>query len=162
MKLHNILHTMLLGIVFACHAASVYAANDDAAAAADDGGNQYYQQDDDDKSDNYSGGDDFIKYWTEYAILPQKCIHYGGKDVIVYAMYEKYYNHCADKAIGTYSIDVPTYMTAYANQLALNGVDLYGDDYAAPDTTYVNCYPYESSSGAVVSKIWPLFNQLEQ
>lgn len=152
MKLHNILHTMLFGIVLAFHAASVYAADDDAAAAADDGGNQYYQQDDDDKSDNYSGGDDFIKYWTEYAILPQKCIHYGGKDVIVYAMYEKYYNHCADKALGTYSIDVPTYMTAYANQLALNGADLYGDDYAAPDTTYVNCYPYESSSGAVVSK----------
>jgi hypothetical protein len=27
--------------------------------------------------------DDFIKYWTEYAVLPQKCIHMNNKDVIV-------------------------------------------------------------------------------
>jgi len=152
MKLHKILHTALFGIVLAFHAASVFAADDDAAAAGDDGNEQYYQQDDDDKSDNYTGGNDFIKYWTAYAILPLKCINYGGKDVIVHSMYEKYYNHCADKVLGTYSIDVPTYMSAYANQLALHGEDLCGDDYVAPDTTYVSCYPYESSSGAVVSE----------
>lgn len=109
----------------------------------------YYQQkDDDDGAASYTGGNDYIKYWTEYAILPQSCVHYGGKDVIVYSMYEKYYNHCADKAMGTYYLDVPTFMTAYINQMELNKEDM-GDDYVVPDSTYVNCYPVETSSGAV-------------
>lgn len=112
-------------------------AGGDDGAAADDG---------DDRAANYSG-DDFIKYWTEYAVLPKKCITYGNQDMIVYSMYEKYYNHCTDKAIGTYMIDVPTFVTAYINQLELNGQDMYGDDYAAPDATYVNCYPYENDYG---------------
>ena len=111
----------------------------------------YYQQkDDDDGAASYTGGNDYIKYWTEYAILPQSCVHYGGKDVIIYSMYEKYYNHCADKAMGTYYLDVPTFMTAYINQMELNKEDM-GDDYVVPDSTYVNCYPVETSSGAVVS-----------
>jgi len=148
MNLHNILHTTLVGLLLAINAASVSAEdnnNDDGAAATDDNTTSYYQQqDDDDKADAYSGGDDFIKYWTEYAVLPKKCINLGGKDVIVFSMYEKYYNHCADKAIGTYSLDVPTFMTAYAKQLELNADDMtYGDDYTVPDSTYVTCYPYE-------------------
>lgn len=117
--------------------------------AANDG---YYKQaaeDDDDKMDNYSGGDDFIKYWTEYAVLPKKCISVKNKDVIVYSIYEKYYNHCADKPVGTYMIDVPTFVSAYVDQLDLNAQDMYGDDYVSPDTTYVNCYPYETNNGAV-------------
>jgi hypothetical protein len=114
----------------------------------DDGANRYYQ-DDDDKMDNYSGGNDFIKYWTEYAVLPKKCITMNNKDMIVYSMYEKYYNHCSDKSLGTYMIDVPTFVSAYAEQLDLNAQDMYGDDYAAPDTTYVNCYPHTTDSGAV-------------
>ena len=154
----NVLHlwqSTIAGLLLALNVASVDAAyyNDDAAAAGDDGGNYYKNaaQDDDDKADNYSG-DDFIKYWTEYAVLPQKCIHLGGKDVIVYSIYEKYYNHCADKAVGTYMIDVPTFMSAYIEQVELNAEDMAnGDDYVAPDGTYVNCYPYETNNG-VVSK----------
>ncbi len=116
------------------------------------GDDQYYQaavQDDDDKMENYSGGDDFIKYWTEYAVLPKKCISVGNKDVIVYSIYEKYYNHCADKPVGTYMIDVPTFVSAYIDQLDLNAEDGYGDDYVTPDTTYVNCYPYETNNNVV-------------
>jgi hypothetical protein len=152
MQLRNILHTLLVGFLLTINTASVSAANNytDDNAAADDA--YYYQkQDNDDKSDNYSGGDDFIRYWTEYAVLPQKCINLGGKDMIVFSIYEKYYNHCADKALGTYSIDVPTFMTAYAKQLELNAYDMtYSDDsYTAPDTTYVSCYPYETNNGVV-------------
>lgn len=129
--------------------AAYYDAGDDAGgddAGGDDGGNQ--AQDDDAREASFTG-DDFIKYWTEYAVLPQKCIHMNNKDVIVYSMYEKYYNHCADKAVGTYMIDVPTFMSAYLEQLELNGADMYGDDYVTPDGTYINCYPYETSSGAL-------------
>jgi len=49
------------------------AADDDGNAAAgnDDGMQSYnyaYQ------NDGQSSGDDYIKYWTEYAILPKRCI----------------------------------------------------------------------------------------
>lgn len=125
-------------------------AGDNAYYAADDGGGDDGAGDDtDDRAANYSG-DDFIKYWTEYAVLPKKCITLGNKDMIVYSMYEKYYNHCTDKAMGTYMIDVPTFVSAYIDQLDLNGYDKYGDDYAAPDETYVNCYPYTDSNGNVI------------
>jgi len=120
--------------------------NDDAAkgddAAGDDGGNDYYAKTDDDRESSFTG-DDFIKYWTAYAVLPQKCIHMNNKDVIVYSMYDKYYNHCSDKSVGTYMIDVPTFMSAYLGQLDLNGKDMYGDDYETPAGTYIDCYPYE-------------------
>ena len=45
--------------------------NDDYQAVADDGmeayGNNYYQND-------YQEGDDYIQYWTDYALLPKRCI----------------------------------------------------------------------------------------
>ena len=45
--------------------------NDDAYQAADDGmeayGNYNYQND-------YQQGDDYIQYWTDYALLPKRCI----------------------------------------------------------------------------------------
>jgi hypothetical protein len=71
------------------------AAADDAYAAADDayaanGDDAAYQQDDavgdDDAAQQYyyanlnqdngyfSAGDNYIKYWTDYAILPKRCI----------------------------------------------------------------------------------------
>ena len=67
-------------------------------------------------------------------------------------MYEKYYKHCKDKPIGTYIADVPTFITAWVNQLEANSEDFDGDDYVSPDTTFLNCYPYETNSGSVVSK----------
>jgi hypothetical protein len=42
------------------------AANDDGAAADDGAAQNYY--------DGFGAGDDYIKYWTDYAILPKRCI----------------------------------------------------------------------------------------
>jgi hypothetical protein len=46
---------------------SEQAANDDAAA-------QDYYNDNIQNNGDYSQGDDYIKYWTDYAILPKRCI----------------------------------------------------------------------------------------
>lgn len=42
--------------------------DDDAAQA------YYYNNGNDDNDDGFSAGDDYIKYWTDYAILPKRCI----------------------------------------------------------------------------------------
>ena len=93
--------------------------------------------------------DDNIVYWTEYAIQAKKCITYNSVDMIVFSVYEKYYNHCKDKPIGTYMTDVPTFVSAWVAQQEQNAEDKYDDDFVAPDTTYVNCYPYETNNGVV-------------
>lgn len=93
--------------------------------------------------------DDNIVYWTEYAWLAKKCITYNKKDMIVFSIHEKYYKHCKDKPIGTFMTDVPTFVSAWVDQLDLNAQDMYDDDYQTPDLTYVNCYPYETNNGVV-------------
>ena len=40
----------------------------------DDQYNQQQQGDNGGNMDNYGYGDDYIKYWTDYAILPKRCI----------------------------------------------------------------------------------------
>jgi hypothetical protein len=161
MKLPDLLISSLLGISLQVAIADQYY-----------GGNKYYQADDGGRTYGYYNGDDggvgeyytsggatyseykgdyngsdYIKYWTEYAVMPKKCITYNHKDMIVFSMYEKYYNHCKDKPIGTYMTDVPTFISAWVNQLDLNSEDVGGDDYVSPDTTFVNCYPYETNNG---------------
>ena len=63
--LHYSLRSFLVFLILlASHRVGVLseqAANDDAAA-------QEYSNSD------YSQGDDYIKYWTDYAILPKRCI----------------------------------------------------------------------------------------
>lgn len=113
----------------------------------------YYQggqaQTDDNTQTSTYMGNDFIKYWTEYAVYPEKCIHYNGKDVIAFAMYEKYYKHCTDSPMGHYYVDVPTFTAAYIDQLSSNAADM-GENYEVPEAaTYTSCYPYTSSSGSV-------------
>jgi hypothetical protein len=179
MKLSQVLITSLLGITshFTKAENQYYAAADDGAAAADDqanaaddggddGGNNkkygYYYGDDGGVGKYYTSsgasyedfkgdytGDGTITYWTEYAVQPKKCITYGNRDMIVFSMYEKYYNHCKDSPIGTYMVDVPTFVTAWVDQKDLNSYDFGGDDYVSPDTTYVSCYPYETNNGVV-------------
>jgi hypothetical protein len=53
------------------------AQGDDYAAANDDAGDdaaQEYSNGDDTNDDGYGAGDDYIKYYTDYAILPKRCI----------------------------------------------------------------------------------------
>lgn len=134
------------------------AAGDDGAAAADDGAaaagdDQYYKAKDDDDAEASYVGDDYIKYWTEYAVLPKKCITYKNVDMIVYSMYEHSSNHCTDKPVGTYMTTVPTFVSAYIDQLEANAADIGSDDYESPDTTFVSCYPYETNNGVYYAQL---------
>lgn len=149
MRIHSLI---LLGLALPLTtlAKNYYAQGDDAAGddAGDDGGKYYAAKDDDDAAAAYDG-DDYIKYWTEYAVLPKKCITYNNVDMIVWSMYTHYQNHCTDKPIGTYMSTVPTFVSAWVDQMDLNSEDMQGDDYVTPDTTYVNCYPYQNNNGDV-------------
>jgi hypothetical protein len=58
-----------------------YAANGDDGAqqqddvvADDDAADQYYYANLNQDNGYFSAGDDYIKYWTDYAILPKRCI----------------------------------------------------------------------------------------
>jgi hypothetical protein len=48
----------------------------DDAAGDDDAAEEYYYDNVNYDNDNseYGAGDDYIKYWTDYAILPKRCI----------------------------------------------------------------------------------------
>lgn len=130
--------------------------DDDAAAADDNAGDDgnangyYYRQNVDDYAapDDYVG-DDYIKYWTEYAVLPKKCIKYGNVDMIVYSMYEQAYQHCMDTPVGTYMTPVPAFVSAYVDQLDANAEDNGVDDYVSPYSDFINCYQYQATSGVV-------------
>ena len=92
-----------------------------------------------------------IQYWTDYAIYPKRCITYNSADQIMYAMYEKYSNHCSDTPLGTYVATVPTFVNAYLQQLADNAADSgeYADgDFQYPNmANYVDCTSYTDVNG---------------
>lgn len=50
------------------------AANDDGAQQGDDAYDQYYANNGVQNWDGFGAGDDSITYWTDYAILPKRCI----------------------------------------------------------------------------------------
>ncbi len=80
-----------------------------------------------------------IEYWTNYAILPKKCIKYNNIDQIMFSVYEQYSNHCTDSPTGVYIASVPTFVIAYLAQLADNAADA-GDEYNYPDAyNYASC-----------------------
>ncbi|KAL7549129.1 hypothetical protein ACHAWF_012394 [Thalassiosira exigua] len=84
--------------------------------------------------------EDAIEYWTEYAILPKRCIRYNDQDHVMYSMYEQSSNHCTDSPMGTYIAPVPTFVEAYLNQQSANALD-EGEDFAWPAaSTYLECY----------------------
>ena len=122
--------------------------NDDGAAAANDddnynnnGGDDRYQNNvvyNDDMA--FSAGDDYIKYWTDYAILPKRCIVYNDVDVIVYSVHEKGYKQCSDDPVGTYITPVPTFLEGYLQYYTQIQTDMGYDDYELPDSAqYAYC-----------------------
>jgi len=115
--------------------------DDDAAAAGDDdNGNGAYEYFD----DNYEGNDDYIKYWTEYAILPKRCIVYNDVDVIVFSVFDHAYKQCSDDAIGTYIAPVPQFLDGYMEQYEQTQYDQGYDDYQIPDAAaYTSCTQQE-------------------
>mmetsp|Transcript_34818 Transcript_34818/g.39705 ORF Transcript_34818/g.39705 Transcript_34818/m.39705 type:complete len:391 (+) Transcript_34818:138-1310(+) len=131
MQIHNFLYTLLLAVLLLV-AFGEDAANDDAAAAGDDAV-------DDDGAANYYG-DDYIKYWGSYAILPKRCIVYNDVDVIVFSVFENGYKQCSDSPTGTYITPVATFLNAYLEQKYQDNQDQGNDDYAVPDAaSYTQC-----------------------
>jgi hypothetical protein len=49
-------------------------AGGDAAVGDDDAANRYYYANLNQDKGYFSAGDEYIKYWTDYAILPKACI----------------------------------------------------------------------------------------
>lgn len=145
MKIQSSIFLLFLSAVFV---AAEDAVNDDDGAQVDDAVNDDAQNDDnqavqqyydDDAYKNYDG-DDFIKYWGSYAILPKRCIVYNDVDVIVFSVFEKGYNQCSDTPTGTYITPVATFMDAYMEQTAQDKEDQGVDDYAVPDAAaYTQC-----------------------
>jgi hypothetical protein len=88
---------------------------------------------------NAANDESSIEYWTNYAILPKKCIKYNSNDQIMYSMYEQYSNHCTDTPTGVYVTSVPTFVNAYLEQLADNAADS-GEEFNYPNAyNYLSC-----------------------
>ena len=88
---------------------------------------------------NAANDESSIEYWTNYAILPKKCIKYNNNDQIMYSMYEQYSNHCTDTPTGVYVTSVPTFVNAYLEQLADNAADS-GEEFNYPNAyNYLSC-----------------------
>lgn len=108
-------------------------------AAADDVYNNY-------GNDDYVNSDDYIKYWTEYAILPKRCIVYNNVDVVVFSVFEHGYKQCSDDPMGTYIAPVPVFLNGYLQQFAQEEYDQGYDDYVTPDSAqYLDCVQQQVS-----------------
>lgn len=108
---------------------------DDAVAAAQ---SNYY----DNLQNNgaFSAGDDTITYWTDYAILPKRCIVYNDVDVIVFSVHEEYYKQCQDDPVGTYITPVPNFLQGYLQYYMQIQEDKGYDDYELPEAAnYAYC-----------------------
>lgn len=114
---------------------------DDAAAQenGDDAVEEYYYDNIYSNSD-YSAGDDVITYWTDYAVLPKRCITYKNVDVVVFSVHEEYYKQCQDTPIGTYITPVPNFLKGYLQYYEQIQEDKGNEDYELPDVAnYAYC-----------------------
>lgn len=136
-----------------------------ATCLADDGGqnNNYYNQNQYNYNQNGNGADDgmegynnnymdaygddgseYIKYWTDYQILPKRCIVYNDVDNIVFQVFNGQ-DHCTSKPIGTYVAPVPSYMNGHLQERAQKMADRGYDDDAIVNPSvaqYLECTQY--------------------
>jgi len=90
---------------------------------------------------NPYASDGGIKYWTDFAIFPKRCVNWNGVDQIKFDMHEKSFKHCSDSPMGTYLTPVSTFVNGYLNQLVSNAMDEGYDDYEVPTVaaSYAQC-----------------------
>jgi hypothetical protein len=101
---------------------------------ADDGMESY--------SSNINDGSEYIKYWTDYQILPIRCVVYNNVDSIVFQVFDSS-DHCTSEPIGTYVSSVPSYMYGHVKELDQKMADRGYDDYVEPDVAqYLECTQY--------------------
>jgi len=118
--------------------------NDDDAAAEnnnnDDAAQAYYYDNVESDGDYSQGDDDSITYWTDYAILPKRCIVYDNVDVVVFSVHETYYQQCQDTPVGTYITPVPIFLQGYLQYYMQIQEDKGYDDYELPEAAdYAYC-----------------------
>jgi hypothetical protein len=103
---------------------------------ADDGMEAYSS------SSSNSDGAEYIKYWTDYQILPKRCIVYNNVDSIVFQVFDSS-DHCTSEPIGTYVSPVPSYMYGHVKELDQKMADRGYDDYVEPTVAqYLECTQY--------------------
>jgi hypothetical protein len=104
---------------------------------ADDGMEGY------NSNSNNNDGSEYIKYWTDYMILPKRCIVYNNVDSIVFQVFDTS-DHCTSEPIGTYVSPVPSYMYGHMKELDQKNADRGYDDYVEPDVAqYIECTRYD-------------------
>lgn len=129
---------LILAINFFHFPSSVVA--DDGANGNDDDAEGYYDNNEITNWDGFGAGDDTITYWTDYAILPKRCIVYNEVDVIVYTVHQKGYKQCTDNPMGTYITPVATFLEGYLEYYTQIQQDKGYEDYELPDASqYVYC-----------------------
>ena len=85
----------------------------------------------------------YQSFWSDYSVLPRRCVRYNNKDVIVFSTYSNGSNDCSGKPDETFTVPVITYMESYLDQLALEG----GYNYQTPDSAqYMDCIALEEGS----------------
>jgi len=145
MRIHCIFSGFSLAVALFCSPYTL-AADDD---GGDDGyaANDAYGDDGDDEYHGYNAYDDINEdgktNWDKKALLPRSCINYGGKDVIVFSMFDSSFNQCSGTPDESLYVDVQTFTSAYLSQLELMAEDT-GDDWYAPSAAqYVDCLQYD-------------------
>ena len=92
-------------------------------------------------------GDDYIKYWDGYAVLPKSCVTMGGQDVVVFSVFENGYKQCSNSPLGTYYVPVQYFLQAYLQQVEANQIDMGNEDYELPaESVYSEC-TYKAVNG---------------
>jgi len=68
--------------------------------------------------------------------------------MIVFQVFENGYKQCSDDPMGTYITPVPTFVSAYLDQVESNELDMGNDDYEVPDAAqYAQCAQYNGNNG---------------
>lgn len=85
----------------------------------------------------------YISFWSDYSVLPRRCVRYNNRDVIVFSTYSNGSNDCSGRPDDTFTVPVITYMESYLEQLALES----GYNYQTPDSAqYLECIALEEGS----------------
>jgi len=105
----------------------------------DDDGFFYFQDDND---------------WSSSAIFPQSCIETNDGDYVVYQLHNSGHNQCARKTMGTYKLDIPSFVRAYTRQMKQE-YEAKGADYDVDDEAmeYLNCQAYYYNNNQYYMKI---------
>lgn len=135
MRIHHFLSTLLLFV--GSFLPLVLAGGDD--KKEDDDGFFYFQDDND---------------WSDAAIYPQACIETNQGDYVVYSLYKSGHNQCKKRSLGTYKLDIGSFVRAYTRQMQ-NEYEAKGQDYEVDEESmnYLQCQQYYYNNNLYYMKV---------